>query len=79
VGEKAISVRLDDDALRALRRLMSTGDSQSEAIRKALLTAAREQLREHLAAEAAALAEDDTDRAAVAEVQEFMERLSAAW
>lgn len=58
---------------------MREGESQPEAIRKALLSAAREQLRNHLAEEAAALGTDETDRAAVAEVQEFMEQLSAAW
>jgi Arc/MetJ-type ribon-helix-helix transcriptional regulator len=79
VGDRAISVRLDEEATRALRVLMSGGQSQSEAIRVALLTAAREQLRGHLAEEAAALAQDEADRVAVAEVQEFMEKLSAAW
>jgi hypothetical protein len=53
-------------------------DSEPEAIRTALLAAARKRLRAHLAEEAAALASDDADRATVAEVNGFMERLSEA-
>jgi Arc/MetJ-type ribon-helix-helix transcriptional regulator len=51
---KAISVRLDDEAERALRALEATGLTQSDAIRSALLTSA-ERLRRgrELAAEAA--------------------------
>ena len=41
VAEKAISVRLDADAQRALESLMATGVSHSEAIRAALIDAAR--------------------------------------
>jgi Arc/MetJ-type ribon-helix-helix transcriptional regulator len=79
LAERAISVRLDADAAAALQVLTSGGQSQSEAIRVALLTAARKQLRDQLAKEAAALADDEADRVVVADVQEFMETLSASW
>jgi hypothetical protein len=41
VAEKTISVRLDDESQRALRRLMNRGASQSKAIRRALIDSAR--------------------------------------
>lgn len=74
----AISVRLDDEALRALLRLESTGLSRSAAIRSALVAAAsRLGDRELLAAEAAALEADDEDRAEMEAVATLMERLRA--
>lgn len=75
---RAISVRLTDDALRALARLEATGMSRSDAIRLALVQAA-DQLDERaaLAAEVARLEADERDRAEMLEVAEMMERLRA--
>jgi predicted transcriptional regulator len=76
---QAISVRLDDDALRALGRLEATGLSRSQAIRTALIQAAdRLQARRLLAEEAAALEADEYDRAEMMRVAELMELLRAA-
>lgn len=75
---KALSVRLDDDAERALRVLEATGLTRSEAIRSALVEAAeRRTRRSHLAAEVAALDADEVDRAEMAAVAELMEALRA--
>lgn len=76
---KALSVRLDDDAERALRVLEATGMTRSEAIRSALVEAAeRRTRRSHLAAEVAALDADEADRAEMAAVAELMEALRAS-
>lgn len=76
---QAISVRLDDDALRALGRLEATGLSRSQAIRTALIQAAdRLRARRLLAEEAAALEADEHDRAEMLRVAELMEWLRAA-
>jgi Arc/MetJ-type ribon-helix-helix transcriptional regulator len=75
---QAISVRLDDDALRALSELEATGMSRSEAIRAALVEAAsRLHDKRALAAEVAALEADDDDRAEMMAVAELMESLRA--
>lgn len=75
---RAISVRLDDDAERALRVLEATGLSRSEAIRHSLLaTAARMRTRQSIAAEVAALEADEQDRAEMVEVAALMESLRA--
>lgn len=75
---KAISVRLDDEAERALHTLESTGMTRSEAIRSSLLASAARLRRGHdLAAEAAALEADETDRAEMLAVAELMESLRA--
>ncbi len=75
---KAISVRLDDQAAQALRTLESTGLSQSEAIRSAILASARRLRRsKELATEAAALEADEGDRAEMLAVAELMESLRA--
>jgi Arc/MetJ-type ribon-helix-helix transcriptional regulator len=75
---RAISVRLDDDALRALSELEATGMSRSEAIRAALVEAAsRLHAKRALAAEVAALEADDDDRAEMIAVAELMESLRA--
>jgi len=75
---KAISVRLDDDAQRALRTLEASGLSQSEAIRSSLLASARRLNRgRELAAEAAALEADEADRAEMLSVAAMMESLRA--
>lgn len=75
---KAISVRLDDEAERALHTLESTGMTRSEAIRSSLLASAARLRHGHdLAAEAAALEADETDRAEMLAVAELMESLRA--
>jgi len=75
---RAISVRLDDDAERALRVIEATGLSRSEAIRSALLaTAARLRTRQSIAAEVAALEADEQDRAEMLEVAALLESLRA--
>ncbi len=75
---KAISVRLDDDAERALRILEASGLSPSEAIRSSLLqSAARLRRSKDLAAEAAALEADETDRTEMLSVAALMESLRA--
>ena len=76
---KAISVRLDDDAERALRVLESSGLTLSEAIRSSLLASAERLSRRHeLAAEAAMLEADDEDRAEMLSVASLMETMRAA-
>jgi len=76
---KAISVRLDDEALKALKQLEAAGMSRSDAIRSALLAAAgRLRQRQELAAEVAALEADEQDRQEMLEVAGFMEALRAA-
>lgn len=76
---KAISVRLDDEAERALRLLESTGLSRSEAIRSSLLASAdRMRRRRQLAAEVAALEADADDRSEMLEIASLMESLRAA-
>jgi Arc/MetJ-type ribon-helix-helix transcriptional regulator len=76
---RAVSVRLDEEAMRALARLEATGKSRSEAIRAALVDAAsRLNDRKALAAEVAALEADEGDRAEMLAVAELMESLRAA-
>jgi hypothetical protein len=73
-----VSVRLDAEALRALTQLEASGLSRSEAIRRAILDAAeRQRHRGELAAEAAALEADETDRREMLEVVTLMEQLRA--
>lgn len=75
---RAISVRLDDEAERALRALEAAGMSRSDAVRSSLIASAR-RLRERaaLAAEVAALEADDDDRAEVLAVAGLMEAFRA--
>lgn len=76
--ERAISVRLDAEADAALGALVASGISQSEAIRLALVDAARRSAGDRsLAAEAARLAADEADRREIAEVRSFMDELRA--
>jgi antitoxin component of RelBE/YafQ-DinJ toxin-antitoxin module len=76
---QAISVRLDDEAERALRALEATGLTRSEAIRTALIAAARRLRRSsELAAEVAAQEADETDRNELLAVAGLMESLRAA-
>lgn len=76
---QAISVRLDDEAARALRALQAAGMSRSEAIRAALIDSARRlQRRSELAAEVAGLEADRDDRDEMLAVAGLMESLRAA-
>jgi Arc/MetJ-type ribon-helix-helix transcriptional regulator len=73
-----ISVRLDDEARRALAELEATGITRSEAVRRGLVTAAqRLRDRQRLMDEVAELAEDEQDRTEAAEVAAIMEDLRA--
>jgi Arc/MetJ-type ribon-helix-helix transcriptional regulator len=73
-----ISVRLDDEARRALAELEATGITRSEAVRRGLVAAAqRLRDRQRLIDEVAELAEDEQDRAEAAEVAAMMEDLRA--
>lgn len=75
---RAISVRLDEDAARALRALEATGLTCSEAIRSSLLASAdRLRRKRALAAEVAKLDQDEDDRAEMRAVAELMEQLRA--
>jgi antitoxin component of RelBE/YafQ-DinJ toxin-antitoxin module len=75
----AISVRLDDEAQRALRVLESSGLSTSEAIRSSLIESARKLRRSsELANEVAALEADEADRAEMLTVAAMMESMRAA-
>jgi Arc/MetJ-type ribon-helix-helix transcriptional regulator len=75
-----ISVRLDDEAERALAELKAAGMSRSEAVRAGLRAAAwRLRDRRRLAEEAQALGEDEEDRAEAAAVRDMMEDLRAPW
>lgn len=75
---QAISVRLDEEALRALGLLEASGMTRSEAIRAALVDAAtRLNDKQALAAEVAALEADEEDRAEMLAVADLMESLRA--
>ena len=75
---KAVSVRLDDDALRALAKLEASGLSRSEAIRRAVVDAAARLRRQaSLAEEARTLESDVEDRNEMLEIAAFMERTRA--
>ena len=74
----AISVRLDDEAQRALRVLEASGLSTSEAIRSSLIESAQKlRRRGELAKEVAALEADETDRAEMLSVAAMMESMRA--
>jgi Arc/MetJ-type ribon-helix-helix transcriptional regulator len=74
----AISVRLDDQAQRALTQLEASGLSRSEAIRSALIGSAQQaRRRDALRKEMASLEADDDDRQEMLDVAEFMELLRA--
>jgi len=72
-----ITVRLDDDASRALAALTKDGSGVSSVVRRALVAAARDRAGAELRAEAEALAADDADRAEAAQVLRDMETLRA--
>lgn len=75
--ERAISIRLDEDAQHALRVLTRSGRSQSEAVREALIALARSRRRADLAKEAERLSADRGDRAEKRKVAALMESLRA--
>lgn len=76
---RAISIRLDKEAERALRRLEASGMNRSEAIRTALIESAqRLRRRQEVAAEVAALEADEADRDEMLEVAFLMESLRAS-
>jgi Arc/MetJ-type ribon-helix-helix transcriptional regulator len=75
MAEKAISVRLDVEAQRALELLVRDGSSQSEAIRLALIAASRASRYERMAADAKRLANDPENLALIADIQEFFGEL----
>lgn len=77
--ERAISVRLDEKAQRALDELVDSGLSQSEAIRYALIQTASRRRDELLAEEARRVSADPEDRAEMAAVAALMESLSPDW
>ena len=75
--EKAISIRLDEEAQEALRTLTGSGRSQSDAVREAIVELARRGRRGDLVAEAKRLSLDREDRAEKARVARLMESLRA--
>lgn len=75
-----ISVRLDEEARRALAELEATGLSRSDAVRRGLIAAAqRLRDRQRLIEEVAEIATDEADRAEAAQVAAMMEDLRAPW
>lgn len=76
--DRAISIRLDDDARQALHQLTRSGRSQSEAVREALIALARLKRRGDLAKEAELLNGDRKDRAEKKRIAALMESLRAA-
>jgi Arc/MetJ-type ribon-helix-helix transcriptional regulator len=76
--DKAISIRLDEEAQEALRSLTGSGRSQSEAVREAIVELARRGRRGDLAAEAKRLSTDRGDRMEKARVARLMDSLRAA-
>ena len=74
----AISVRLDNEAQRALRVLEASGLSTSEAIRSSLIESAKKvRRRGELAKEVAVLEADEEDRAEMLCVAAMMEAMRA--
>jgi Arc/MetJ-type ribon-helix-helix transcriptional regulator len=77
MADRAISVRLDEEAQRALDHLMRNGKSQSAAIRDALIDAAKLRLYEQAAIDAERIANDPDDLAEMAAIQELFAQLHA--
>lgn len=71
------TVRLDDEAREALAQLTADGTSQNQAIRNAILLAAREVEREELRRWAHEVSNDATDRAEMDKVQAEMDEIRA--
>jgi hypothetical protein len=67
----------DEDSARASAELTRDGTSVSNAVRAALIAAARERVWTDIQAEATALASDAQDRAEAAQVLRDMETLRA--
>jgi len=76
--ERPISIRLDDEAQRALLALTASGRTQSDVVREALVELARRGDKAGLAEEVRRLNADPNDRAEKAEVAQLMEQLRAA-
>lgn len=77
---RAISVRLDDEALVALRIVEAAGLSRSDAIRASILgQAARLRARSALAAESRALHASEVDRREMQAIADAMESLDGPW
>ena len=72
-----ITVRTDDEVEAALEALTADGRSRSEAVRAAVLEAARARIRAELEAESRRLAEDPDDLAEARAVQSDLEPLRA--
>jgi hypothetical protein len=72
-----ITFRPDEETARAIEALTRDGTPVSAAVRRALLSAAREQARAALHAEAERVAVDEADRAEAAQVLRDMETLRA--
>lgn len=76
---RAISIRLNEEAQRALARLEASGLTRSEAVRRALVESARRvERRMALATEVAVLESDEDDRQEMLEVAALMESLRVA-
>ena len=74
-----VSLRLDEEATKALYELTKDGTSRSEAVREALVVAARKRRSDGLRAEAERLAADPAYVAESKEMLEFMESLGDTW
>ncbi len=75
-----ISVRLDDEAHRALLAIQDTGLTSSEAVRAALLReAARVRSKESQRAEFLAAQADPEEQRILRESFEFMETIDGPW
>jgi len=72
-----ITFRTDPESEAALAELTSAGQNKTDAIKAALVMAARVQRRERLRAEAAALAADPEDVAEIRAVREDLDDLRA--
>ena len=72
-----ISIRLDQEAVRALKILEAAGRTRSEAVRQAILDSA-ERMRsfESLAAESAALEANEEDRREMLAIAAYMEEMA---
>jgi Arc/MetJ-type ribon-helix-helix transcriptional regulator len=73
--ERAISIRLNEEAQEALRSFTTSGRSRSEAVREALVELAARRRGADLAAEAERLSANPDDRAEKAVIAEPMESM----
>ena len=74
---ETITFRPDEDTLRALAVLTKDGTTVSNALRSALIDAARTRAHERLRSESSALAANEQDRAEAVQVLRDMETLRA--